>query len=159
MKNRITSAGTAADSSTQHKLQRQANIAANPLLAAVKSAVAVSDTAIVECCVTKSGKYAVAVISHSDNEMFYQLFENVETMGKNVHETIAFACANIEGLKTVVTDCSIGYLPKVVKFFKAKKIKQVFPKPIAGTVVIKKPNDVIALHNVERKMHQLSCLH
>ncbi|MEQ9008749.1 MAG: hypothetical protein RLN88_04215 [Ekhidna sp.] len=69
------------------------------------------DTAIVDCVVTKSAKFAVCIIMN-DGASKHIIYENAQMMDENVH---LFLRDNLVNIDTVITDCSIGTLPTVVK--------------------------------------------
>jgi len=114
-----------------------------------------SDCIIVDCAVTKKGKMVVCAFSNENEDTIFEVFENAQEMDERVHLSLFEMFKRIE-CEAVITDCSIGYLPRVMALFKAKKIKQIFPKPLKRTIKIKDESQIVRLDKVERKVIALT---
>ncbi|OBX17508.1 MULTISPECIES: hypothetical protein [Bizionia] len=77
--------------------------------------------AILDCGVAKSGRLLMLLITnHKSHEIVY---DNASDMDSKCHEFIERILKQ-DKVASIITDCSIGYIPNVIKVIKSLKITQ-----------------------------------
>ena len=139
---------------TSIKKATQPAIAGYTMLANVNSKIK-SNCIIVDCAVTKQGKYVVCAFANEADEAIFELFTNAQDMDERVHYSLLEMFKNID-CDTVITDCSIAHLPKVQYLFKKLRIRQIIPKALQRTIRIEDETQIVPLHKVERRIRALT---
>lgn len=139
---------------TSIKNATQPAIVGYTMLANVNSKMK-SNCIIVDCAVTKQGKYVVCAFANEANEVIFELFAGAQDMDERVHYSLLEMFKNIE-CDTVITDCSIAHLPKVKFLFKKLGIRQIIPKALQRTIRIEDETQIVPLHKVERRIRALT---
>lgn len=70
------------------------------------------DFAILDCAITASERFVVCLADA--NNSFYNIYEDACEMDMKCHEFISLALSNTDA-KTIISDCSIGYIPSVIR--------------------------------------------
>lgn len=91
------------------------------------------ESVIIDCAITNGLKFLV-VIQYEGKEEF-RLYENAQLMDLLAADFISEVLKDVPAtIKLVVTDCSIGFLPKVVSIIRKFGFKQTFKHASASKV-------------------------
>lgn len=85
---------------------------------------------ILDLSVTKSAKFILAMLSYKDDKILYKVFDEILDLESNAPEFINYCLTQFEEANSIITDCSIGYLPTVVKTISEKQLRQLGHIPL-----------------------------
>ena len=85
--------------------------------------------AVLDCVAAKTGRLVMVVITNYKNHE--TVFPDVNTMDANCHQYIKDVLKH-DKVTSIITDCHLGYLPKVVETIKALGIKQFYHHEFAS---------------------------